>query len=154
MAHLKEFNSTTKIRANQSAQHGERGQFDAFSKVTAQVIVHEVIVHKHDPASVNPSTVETRLLRKPYNKPFIYLSRPPPQWGGLDLDSRSSGCARLGGEVAPPLGVVVEEVAVLVVLVRRHCHAVRAAVRRAVDDETYFRTYFRTYFLNFLTVLI
>jgi len=26
-------------------------------------------------------------------------------------------------------------VAVLVVLVRRHCHAVRAAVRRAVDDE-------------------
>ena len=31
--------------------------------------------------------------------------------------------------------MVVEEVAVLVVLVRRHCHAVRAAVRRAVDDE-------------------
>ena len=31
--------------------------------------------------------------------------------GGLDLDSRSSGCARLGGEVGPPLGVVVEEVA-------------------------------------------
>jgi len=28
----------------------------------------------------------------------------------LDLDSRSSGCARLGGGVAPPLGVVVEEV--------------------------------------------
>ena len=60
---------------------------------------------------------------------------PPPQWGGLDLDSRSSGCARLGGGVGPPLRVVVEEVAVLVVLVRRHCHAVRAAVRRAVDDE-------------------
>ena len=38
----------------------------------------------------------------------------PPQWGGLDLDSRSSGCARLGGGVGPPLGVVVEEVAVLV----------------------------------------
>ena len=37
--------------------------------------------------------------------------------------------------MGPPLGVVVEEVAVLVVLVRRHCHAVRAAVRRAVDDE-------------------
>jgi len=53
----------------------------------------------------------------------------------LDLDSRSSGCARLGGVVGSPLGVVVEEVAVLVVLVRRHCHAVRAAVRRAVDDE-------------------
>ena len=49
--------------------------------------------------------------------------------------SRSSGCARLGGEVGPPLGVVVEEVAVLVVLVRRHHHAVRAAVCRAVDDE-------------------
>ena len=62
------------------------------------------------------------------------FSRPPLS-GGLDLDSRSSGCARLGGGVGPPLGVVVEEVAVLVVLVRRHCHAVRAAVRRAVDDE-------------------
>ena len=37
--------------------------------------------------------------------------------GGLELDSRNSGCARLGGEVGPPLGVVVEEVAVLVVLV-------------------------------------
>ena len=55
--------------------------------------------------------------------------------GGLDLDSRKSGCARLGGEVGPPLGVVVELVAVLVVLVRRHRRAVRAAVRRAVDDE-------------------
>ena len=59
--------------------------------------------------------------------------RPPLSGGGLDLDSRSSGCARLGGGVGPPLGVGVEEVAVLVVLVRRHCHAVRAAVRRAVD---------------------
>jgi len=49
------------------------------------------------------------------------ISRPPSV-GGLDLDSRSSGCARLGGGVGPPLGVVVEEVAVLVVLVRRHCH--------------------------------
>ena len=41
-----------------------------------------------------------------HNRSF---SRPPPQWGGLDLHSRSSGCARLGGEVGPPLGVVVEE---------------------------------------------
>jgi len=65
----------------------------------------------------------------------LVLFPPPPSVGGLDLDSRSSGCARLGGEVGPPLGVVVEEVAVLVVLVRRHRHAVRAAVRRAVDDE-------------------
>ena len=67
---------------------------------------------------------------------FDYCSilRPPSE-GGLDLDSRNSGCARLGGEVAPPLGVIVEEVAVLVVLVRRHRHAVRAAMRRAVDDE-------------------
>ena len=31
--------------------------------------------------------------------------------------------------------MVVEEVAVLVVLVRRHRRAVGAAVRRAVDDE-------------------
>jgi len=36
----------------------------------------------------------------------------------LDLNSSNRGCARLGGEVDPPLGVVVEEVAVLVVLVR------------------------------------
>jgi len=31
--------------------------------------------------------------------------------------------------------VVNEEVAVLIALVRRHCRAVGAAVRRAVDDE-------------------
>ena len=53
----------------------------------------------------------------------------------MDLNSSNRGCTRLGGEVDPPLGVVVEEVAVLVVLVRRHRRAVRAAVRRAVDDE-------------------
>ena len=73
-----------------------------------------------------------------YRKRTIHLflfHAPPPSVGGLDRDSRSSGCARLGGEVGPPLGVVVEEVAVLVVLVRRHRHAVRAAARRAVDDE-------------------
>ena len=46
---------------------------------------------------------------------------PPPQWGGLDLGSRNSGFARLcGGKVASPLGVVKEEVVVLIVLVRRH----------------------------------
>ena len=61
---------------------------------------------------------------------------PPPQWGGLDLGSDNSGCARLGGsKVTPPLGVIKEEVAVVVVLVRRHCRAVGTAVRRAVDDE-------------------
>ena len=54
----------------------------------------------------------------------------PPLSGGLDLDSRNSGCARLGGEVGPSLGVVVEEVAVLIVLVRRHRRAVGAAVCR------------------------
>ena len=32
--------------------------------------------------------------------------QPPPSVGGLDLDSRSSGFARLGGGVGPPLGVV------------------------------------------------
>ena len=53
----------------------------------------------------------------------------------FDLNSGSKGCARLGGEVALPLGVVIEEVAVLIVLVRRHRRAVGAAVRRAVDDE-------------------
>ena len=63
---------------------------------------------------------------------------PPPQWGiGSKQHTGSSnrGCARLGGAVAPPLGVVKEKVTVLVVLVRRHCYAVGAALRRAVDDE-------------------
>jgi len=53
----------------------------------------------------------------------------------LDLKSSNSGCARLGSGVAPLLGVVIEEVAVLIVLVRRQHRAVGAAVRRAVDDE-------------------
>jgi len=60
---------------------------------------------------------------------------PPPQWRGLDLNSSSRGCARLGSGVAPSLGVVKEEVAVLIFLVRRHRRAVGAAVSRAVDDE-------------------
>ena len=51
------------------------------------------------------------------------------------FSSGNRGCARLGGEVALPLGVVKEELAVLVVLVRRHRRAVGAAVRQAVDDE-------------------
>ena len=51
------------------------------------------------------------------------------------LSLSSSGFARLGSGVAPPLGVVKEEVAVLIVLVIRHRRAVGAAVRRAVDDE-------------------
>ena len=55
--------------------------------------------------------------------------------GGLDLNSSSCGCARLGSGVVPPLGVVGKEVAVLIVLVRRHRRAVSAAVRRVVDDE-------------------
>ena len=38
--------------------------------------------------------------------------------GGLDLNSSISGCARLGSGVAPPLGVVEKEMAVLIVLVR------------------------------------
>ena len=58
-----------------------------------------------------------------------------PPVGGLDLNSSNNGCARLGSGVAPPLGVVKKEVAVLIVLVRRLRRAVGAAVRRAVDDE-------------------
>ena len=50
-------------------------------------------------------------------------------------NSIGSGCARLGSGVAPSLGLVKEEVAVLITLVRRHRRAVGAAVRRAVDDE-------------------
>ena len=46
-----------------------------------------------------------------------------------------SGCARLGSGVAPPLGVLKKEVAVLVILVRRHRRAIGAAVRRVVDDK-------------------
>ena len=53
----------------------------------------------------------------------------------MDLNCGSSGCARLGGEVALPLGVVKEEEAVLIALVRRHRFAVGAVVRRVVDDE-------------------
>ena len=60
---------------------------------------------------------------------------PPLNGGGSDLNSSSSGYARLGSGVAPPLGVVKEEVAVLIALVRRHRRAVGAAARRAVGDE-------------------
>ena len=62
-------------------------------------------------------------------------SPSPPSVGGSDLNSSNSGCSRLGSGVATPLGVVEEEVAVLIVLVRRHRRAVGAAVRQAVDDE-------------------
>ena len=55
----------------------------------------------------------------------------PPSLGGLDLNSYNSGCACLGSGVAPPLGVVEKEVAVLIALVRRHRCAVGAVVRRA-----------------------
>jgi len=50
----------------------------------------------------------------------------------LDLNNSNQ---RLGSGVAPPLGVVKEEVAVLIALVRRHRRAVGAAVGWAVDDE-------------------
>ena len=66
---------------------------------------------------------------------FALAPPPSPQLGGFDLNSSSRICARLGSGVAPPLGVVEKEVAVLVVLVRRHRRAVGAAVRWAVDDE-------------------
>jgi len=55
--------------------------------------------------------------------------------GGSDLNSSNRGCVRQGKEAALSLGVVKEEVAVVIVLVRRHRRAVGAAVRRAVDDE-------------------
>ena len=63
----------------------------------------------------------------------IFTPPPPPQWG-LDLNSGNSGCAPRQRNT-PPLGVVKEEVAVLIVLVRRHRRAVGTAVRRAVGDE-------------------
>jgi len=58
----------------------------------------------------------------------------------LDLkssNSSNSGCTRLGSGLALPLGVVEKEVAVLIILVRRHRRAVGAAVRRTVDDEVF-----------------
>ena len=67
---------------------------------------------------------------------LVFSHPPPPQWGDGDLNGSNSGCACLGSGVVPPLGVVEKEVAVLIVLVRRHRRAVGAAVRRAVDDET------------------
>ena len=53
----------------------------------------------------------------------------------MDLNSNNSGCACLGSGAVPPLGVVEKEVAVLIVLVRRHRCAVGAVGRRVVDDE-------------------
>jgi len=45
------------------------------------------------------------------------IGYPPPLSGGLDLNSSNRGCARLGSKVAPPpLRLVKEEVAVLIVL--------------------------------------
>ena len=43
---------------------------------------------------------------------LLFRSNPPLSWGGSDLNSSSCGCARLGSGVAPPIGVVKEEVAV------------------------------------------
>ena len=53
-------------------------------------------------------------------------SQIPPLPPSLDLNSSNSGCARLGSGVAPLLGVVKEEVAVLIALVRRHRRSVGA----------------------------
>ena len=46
---------------------------------------------------------------------MAFRTYAPPHWGGLDLNSNSSGCACLGSGVVPPPGVVEKEVAVLVV---------------------------------------
>jgi len=52
--------------------------------------------------------------------------------GGSDLNSSNSGCARLGSGVAPLLGVVKEEMAVLIVLgvVKEEVTVLIALVRR------------------------
>ena len=52
------------------------------------------------------------------NSPQGFWILTSPLSGGLDLDSRSSGCARLGGGVGPPLGVVVEEVAQILIIIK------------------------------------
>ena len=69
------------------------------------------------------------------NAPTTKTSTRPPFPPRLDLNSSKSGYARLGSGEAPPLGVVKEEVGVLIAIVHRHRRAVGAAVRRAVDDE-------------------
>ena len=81
-----------------------------------------------------------RLLRRPRtNKCNADIFSLPPPLRGIGskrhTGSSNRGCARLGGAVAPPLGMVKEEVTALVVLVRRNCCAVGTAVRWAVDDE-------------------
>jgi len=58
----------------------------------------------------------------------VPVRSPSSQWGGLDLNSSNSGCARLGSGVAPSLGFVKEEVAVLIVLVRWHRRAIGACL--------------------------
>ena len=52
--------------------------------------------------------------------PTVRLFHPP----SVGLSSSTRGCARLGSGAASPLGVVKEEVAVVIVLVRRHRRAV------------------------------
>ena len=65
----------------------------------------------------------------------LNLAPSLPSVRGSDLSSFNRSCARRGGEVAPPLGVIKEEVVVPVVIARWHCRAVGAVVRRAVADE-------------------
>ena len=93
---------------------------------------HSCILKEPGLLSFPPSPVGEILQQSQQVNP---QTNPPPSVGGLDLNSSNSGCAHLGSGVAPPLGVVKEEVAVLIALVRRHRRAVGAAVRRAVDDE-------------------
>ena len=75
-----------------------------------------------------PHTTRSGVLEWDLGPPWgIYAKSglsPPPSLGGLDLNSNNSGCACLGSGVVPPLGMVEKEVAVLIILVRRHRCAV------------------------------
>ena len=56
------------------------------------------------------------------------LLSPPPRWGGLDLNSSNRGCARLGGAVAPLLGVVRSLFGLRFAICRSMCQSCPAAV--------------------------
>jgi len=61
--------------------------------------------------------------------------RSPPLSGRIGSKQQQQWLRAPGSGVAPPLGVVKEEEAVLIELVRWYRRAVGAALRRAVDDE-------------------
>ena len=83
-----------------------------------------------------------QIIRDEYSLCILIVTpfHAPPQWGGLDLGSNNSGCARLGGsKVPPPLGVIKGKLSSWLsssvgiaahTFGPRHSYAVRPMVRR------------------------